>query len=243
MISKIKLFLQNYRILKQYTIPRWLISDLNEAPWRKAEKLGFTVFTNGEVSFAMVPVPEKSYLIGETQVTQDVWKAVTGSLPKGKKGHNFPVNNISLEDCLNFIQKLNKLTGETFRLPTKEEWQYAAKGGTLSNNTPYAGSYNASECAWYLKNSGDSIHPVKQKRPNEIGLYDMSGNVFEWTSSEITVHPQSIDPSDTNGIVKQIICGGCYSSDEYYLEPKHFKDWHSTTRYPTVGLRLVLDKV
>ena len=121
-----------------------------------------------------------SYYIGETEVTQELWKAVMGNNPSNFKGDNLPVEQVSWEDCQTFIGKLNDLTGKRFRLPTEAEWEYAARGGKRSNHTQYSGSSNIDDVAWYSGNSGSKTHPVKTKKPNEFGLYDMSGNVNEW---------------------------------------------------------------
>ena len=121
-----------------------------------------------------------SYYIGETEVTQELWKAVMGNNPSNFKGDNLPVENVSWEDSQTFIGKLNDLTGKRFRLPTEAEWEYAARGGKRSNHTQYSGSSNIDDVAWYSGNSGSKTHPVKTKKPNEFGLYDMSGNVNEW---------------------------------------------------------------
>ncbi len=121
------------------------------------------------------------YYIGQIQVTQELWEAVMGSNPSYFKGDNQrPVENVSWNDCQEFIEKLNRLTGKNFRLPTEAEWEYAARGGNKSRGYKYSGSDNPDLVAWYDDNSGDKTHPVAQKQSNESGLYDMSGNVWEW---------------------------------------------------------------
>ena len=121
------------------------------------------------------------YYIGQTQVTQELWQAVMGSNPSYFKGDNQrPVEKVSWDDCQEFIEKLNQLTGKSFRLPTEAEWEYAARGGSKSKGYKYSGSNDADAVAWWDNNSGSKTHPVAQKQSNELGLYDMSGNVWEW---------------------------------------------------------------
>ena len=121
-----------------------------------------------------------TYSIGETEVTQALWEAVMGKNPSNWQGENLPVEQVSWKDCQKFITKLNKLTGRHFRLPTEAEWEYAARGGNRSRGYKYSGSNSIGDVAWYDSNSSGKTHPVKTKQANELGLYDMSGNVYEW---------------------------------------------------------------
>ena len=123
------------------------------------------------------------YYIGETEVTQELWTAVMGSNPSHFTGDMLrPVENVSWDDCQTFISKLNQLTGGRFLLPTEAQWEYAARGGNKSKGYTYSGSDAEDDVAWYWYNSDRMTHPVKTKAPNELGIYDMSGNVFEWCS-------------------------------------------------------------
>ena len=121
-----------------------------------------------------------SYYIGETEVTQELWQAVMGTNPSYSKGNKKPVEQVSWNDCQEFITKLNNLTGKNFRLPTEAEWEYAARGGNKSKGYKYSGSNTIDNVAWYTSNSGSQTHDVKTKQANELGIYDMSGNVYEW---------------------------------------------------------------
>ena len=122
------------------------------------------------------------YYIGKTEVTQALWKAVMGSNPSEFKGDDLPVECVSWDDCQEFIRKLNSLTGQHFRLPTEAEWEFACRGGNKSRGYKYSGSNYIDNVAWYDGNSGKKTHPVATKSPNELGIYDMSGNVWEWCS-------------------------------------------------------------
>ena len=121
-----------------------------------------------------------SYAIGETEVTQELWLAVMGSNPSYYSGKQLPVESVSWDNCQTFIAKLNQLTGANFRLPTEAEWEFAARGGHKTLGYKYAGSNTIGDVAWYDGNSSSKTHSVAQKQPNELGLYDMSGNVSEW---------------------------------------------------------------
>ena len=148
---------------------------------------------NDIVSFKMIRVEGGSkgtFYMGETQVTQALWQAVMGNNPSQYKGPDHPVECVSWFDICGedgkgtnpdcFLYKLNKKTGKNFRLPTEAEWEYAALGGNKSKGYVYAGSDDIDKVAWHDGNSKNSTHPVKQLSPNELGIYDMSGNVWEW---------------------------------------------------------------
>ena len=122
------------------------------------------------------------YYIGKTEVTQALWMAVMGSNPSRFKGDYLPVEQVSWDDCQEFIRKLNALTGQNFRLPTEAEWEFACRGGNNSRGYKYSGSNDIDNVAWYDGNSGYKTHPVATKLPNELGIYDMTGNVWEWCS-------------------------------------------------------------
>ena len=123
-----------------------------------------------------------SYYIGKYEVTQAEWKAVMGSNPSKSKGDNLPVECVSWYDCQKFIRKLNTISGKNFRLPTEAEWEFAARGGNNSRGYKYSGSNDIGSVAWYNGNieGWTQTHSVGLKFPNELGLYDMTGNVREW---------------------------------------------------------------
>jgi formylglycine-generating enzyme required for sulfatase activity len=127
-----------------------------------------------------------SFYIGKYAITQAQWKAVMGSNPsKFTTDDQLPVESASWEDIANaggFLEKLNTLTGKKYRLPTEEEWEYAARGGKHKSPYMYSGSDVIDEVGWYSGNSGNSTRPVAQKKPNELGIYDMTGNLWEWVA-------------------------------------------------------------
>lgn len=182
------------------------------------------------------------YYIGKTEVTQALWKAVMGSNPSEFKGDNLPVENVSWYDCQEFIRKLNSLTGQNFRLPTEAEWEFACRGGNNSLGYKYSGSDSIDNVAWYDGNSGDKTHPVATKSANELGIYDMSGNVEEWCCDwygDYTSGAQT-NPKGPESGSDRVYRGGsclniasyCRSSIRIIIIP--------TLRYNFLGLRLAL---
>ena len=182
------------------------------------------------------------YYIGKYEVTQKLWKAVMGSNPSGFKGDNLPVENVNWNDVQTFIRKLNQLTGKNYRLPTEAEWEYAARGGNNSRGNKYSGSDNVGSVAWYYENSGSTTHPVGSKSPNELGIYDMSGNVWEWCQDWYGYYSSSSqrNPKGPASGSHRVYRGGswlnnaryCRVSDRSYISPDH--------RNYILGFRLVL---
>jgi len=187
-----------------------------------------------------------SFSIGETEVTQELWKAVMGSNPsKQKTGDTHPVETVSWNDCQEFIRKLNSLTGKNYRLPTEAEWEFAARGGTKSKGYKYAGSNTLNDVAWHYGNHKLYHVEVAKKQANELGLYDMIGNVEEWVNDYWTMDYYSISPqNDPTGPATgylYVVRGGSISS----LEVKYCRNASRSAQKPEVkgyniGLRLGL---
>lgn len=184
------------------------------------------------------------YYIGKYEVTQALWKAVMGNNPSKFNGDNLPVEQVSWDDCQEFINKLNRITGKTFRLPTEAEWEYAARGGKKSRGYQYSGSDNPSDVAWYEDNSSSKTHVVGTKQANELGIYDMSGNVFEWCQDWEGSYSSSsqVNPTGANSGSNRVFRGGswfytariCRSSCRSFNSPGH--------RFFNLGFRLVLSE-
>lgn len=183
------------------------------------------------------------YYIGETEVTEALWKAVMGKLPSGYgQGDNYPVTGVSWKDCQKFIHRLNQLTGKQYRLPTEAQWEFAARGGNLSRRTEYSGSSDINEVAWYSNNSALKKNPVATKKPNELGIYDMTGNALEWCQDVYGIYPseQQYDPTGPTHGSDHVIRGGSYlnSSSLSTVTCRNL----SESVYDWIGFRLALKK-
>ena len=163
------------------------------------------------------------FYIGKFEVTQKEWKAIMGGNPSMFKGANLPVQCMSWYDCQQFIKNLNAKTGKKYRLPTEAEWEYAARGGNKSKGYKYSGSNDINAVAWYEGNSNKMTHEVGQKQPNELGIFDMSGNVLEWCSdwydesyykNSPNNNPQGPSSGDIN-----ILRGGSWDYPKEYCSP------------------------
>lgn len=154
-----------------------------------------------------------SFFICKYEVTQEEWETVMASNPSRFKGSRLPVDNVSWDDCHIFIQRLNDMTGKKFRLPTEAEWEYAARGGSKSRGYKYAGSNNINNVSWCDENSGGKTHEVGQKEPNELGLFDMSGNVWEWCSDKYGnyVGASLTDPAGAISGLDRVCRGGSWN--------------------------------
>ena len=202
------------------------------------------------------------YWIGETEVTQEIWQAVMGNNPSYFKGNKLPVESVSWNDVQDFIMKLNRLTGQGFRLPTEAEWEYAARGGKEQDGYIYAGGSSLGDVGWYWQNSGDNFlhgtdddwdliaiqynhcktHPVAQKRPNALGLYDMSGNVWEWCSDwygdDYYKNSPTYNPKGPNNGSSRVLRGGGCSINASSCRVAHRNGNYPGYRNYDLGFRL-----
>lgn len=190
-------------------------------------------------------VTVQSFYLGETEVTQELWKAVMGKNPSKFKLEGHPVEWIRWTDCIDFLEKLNQLTGQKFRLPMEAEWEWAARGGIYSKHYRYAGSDELEGIAWYRQNTGDlrkKHQPVAQLKPNELGLYDMTGNVSEWCMDYYVPYGEdpTKEPSNLAKRVFRIIRGGSYSHSPYYLRLSNRNFFVNWRHDDNLGLRLAL---
>ena len=172
-------------------------------------------------------VTVSSFAIGQTEVTQELWKAVMGWNYSGHEGSlQYPVEYVNYSMCQEFIAKLNEMTGKNFRFPTEAEWEFAARGGNQSQGYLYAGSNTINEVAWYSDNSGGATHIVGTKAPNELGIYDMSGNVWEWCSDWYDNYSAGaqVDPVGPETGGEKVMRGGSwYGSGKKCRITKRFK--------------------
>jgi formylglycine-generating enzyme required for sulfatase activity len=193
--------------------------------------------------------------MGETVVTQALWKAVMGvrvSLQRVKvdapwplrgEGNDFPIYYVSYDEIVNeFLPKLNRLTRKSFRLPTEAEWEYAARGGKMGKGYKYAGSDTIGDVAWYRENSGGETHVVKTRSPNELGLYDMSGNVWEWCQDWYGAYDSisQTDPVGPSDGARRVLRGGCWNYFAGHCRVSYRFDCVPGIRYYYFGFRLVL---
>ena len=183
-----------------------------------------------------------SYRIGKYEVTQELWEAVMGSNPSYFKGPKRPVENVSWKDCDDFIKELDSLTGQNFRLPTEAEWEYAARGGKNKNSYKYSGSNDLADVAWYGDNSSSETHDVGQKSPNSLGLYDMSGNVWEWCYDWYGAYPSSsqINPSGPSSGSYRVLRGGCWYFNARFCRVSYRGCYTPSYRNSNGGFRLCL---
>ncbi|UJF20154.1 formylglycine-generating enzyme family protein [Vibrio sp. SS-MA-C1-2] len=195
------------------------------------------------------PVTIDSFYMSKFELTQDIFTEVMGPSYTYFPGDNNPMNNVSWQQVQFFIAELNKRTHLKFRLPTEAEWEFAAQGGNQSKGYKYSGSNNIDQVAWYAGNANNKLHPVGQKKPNELGLYDMTGNVGELVSDAYDKDFYFISPSnnpnnniDTDrNLAHKSLRGGGYSYDANESE-NYRRDFASqSTILVDIGLRLAID--
>ena len=190
------------------------------------------------------------YYIGETEVTQDLWEMVMKDRPSSFFGNKRPVERVSWDDCQEFITRLNQLTGMNFRLPTEAEWEYAARGGNKSQGYKYSGSNTIRDVAWYSDNSYQDnsyqTHEVKTKQANELGIYDMSGNVWEWCQDWYGNYSGSsqTNPTGPTSGSRRVRRGGSwyYSGSAYHCRVSYRGNYSPGSSNYDLGLRLSLSQ-
>jgi len=186
------------------------------------------------------------YYMAQTEVTQALWKTVMGNdnNPSTIKGDNLPVNNVLWEEAQAFVEKLSQTTGQNFYLPTEAEWEYAARGGKKSKGYLYAGSNKVDEVAWYNSNSGGVTHPVAQKMPNELGIYDMSGNVWEWCSDWLAPYTAEAQLNPTGPAIGEchVYHGGGWTYGQNFCRSSNRRQTVSGYVQQALGLRVVMRK-
>ena len=197
-----------------------------------------------------------SYYIGQTEVTQALWKAVMGTTvsqqrdkantywPLRGEGSNYPRYYISWDECQSFVAKLNQLTGKRFRLPTEAEWEYSCRGGNMSRGYKYSGSNTIGDVAWYKDNSNSETHPVATKSPNGLGIYDMSGNVWELCQDWYGKYSSNAqtNPTGASSGSYRVSRGGCWFSFANYCRSSNRSNLSPDRRSSYVGLRLALSE-
>ena len=193
------------------------------------------------------------FFMGSTEVTQKLWKAVMGSNPSKFEGDDLPVEYVSWNDCQTFLVELNAMKGTsnsssysgwTFRLPTEAEWEYAARGGEKSKGYKYSGSDDIASVAWYMGNSDSKTHAVGTKKPNELGLYDMSGNVSEWCldwyASDYYSKSPYLNPCNNVSASSRALRGGNWGSNGKFFRIAYRSSYSPANKSSNYGLRLVL---
>lgn len=183
------------------------------------------------------------YYIGQFEVTQELYKFVMGYNPSHFVGDSLPVDNISWVDAKTFIHELNKMTGKQYRLPTEAEWEFAARGGRWSQDLNYSGSDDLNAVGWCDGNSGRRTHAVGTKAPNELDIYDMCGNVYEWCQDRYAIYkadPQT-NPQGPDFGKARVMRGGSWRSEARNCRNTYRSSEDYEARILNCGLRLAMD--
>ncbi|MDR0970975.1 MAG: SUMF1/EgtB/PvdO family nonheme iron enzyme [Bacteroidales bacterium] len=186
-----------------------------------------------------------SFSISRYEITQTQWQKIMGTNPSSNaRGGNYPVTNVSWEDAQEFCKRLSAATGKQYRLPTEAEWEYAARGGNRSRGYKYSGSNNLNDVGWYENNSGKNTAPVGEKHPNELGIYDMSGNVYEWCLDKYDDYSTSmhteINPKNDKKGYYRVFRGGSWRYDAEKCRVAYRYYYRSNGKFKTLGFRVVL---
>ncbi len=224
----------------------YMVFDVNGAIFKMVRveggtfQMGATIEQGNYAKNDEIPVHSvtlSDFMVGETVVTRELWAAVMGSNPSYFKGAKNPVACVSWDDCRDFISKLNTLTDQNFRLPTEAEWEFAARGGNKSGHFKFSGSNSIGEVAWY---DNSEICPVGTKKPNELGIYDMSGNVWEWCEDRYGDYnsSQQTNPKGPDEGSCRVLRGGSYCDSARYCRVSRRN--YNTPDYSRYGLGLRL---
>ena len=182
-------------------------------------------------------------------VTQKQWVSIMDTNPSYHKGDDLPVEQVSWLDVQVFIAKLNEITGKNYRLATEAEWEYAARGGKNSKGYKYSGSDNLDEIAWYILNSENKTHPVGTKKPNELGIYDMTGNLWEWCNDWYGAYTNELpneipymltDPQGATMGSSRVIRGGRWECPARFCRVSYRRSANPEIPSNKVGFRIVL---
>lgn len=215
--------------------------------------MGATAERGSDASSRERPVHQvtlSSFFIGQTEVTQALWTAVMGSNPSYFKGNQLPVERVSWEDCQVFIDLLNEMTDQNFRLPTEAEWEFAARGGNDSQGYKYSGSNDLSSVGWYSYNDSWELrgtgyygtHAVSTRNPNELQIFDMSGNVHEWCQDWYGDYDsrEQIDPTGPASGMTRVYRGGNWFFDDWFCRVSFRNGLSPTNSNYGIGLRLAM---
>ncbi len=232
-----------------------------EAQKAVTQETGLSMITVTGGKMAMmghIAVTLSSFEMSKTLVTQEEYQKIMGNNPSHFLGKDLPVDSVSWYEAVTFCNKLSQSEGLTpayevegrtvrwnhssngYRLPTEAEYEYAARGGNHPDHTTFAGSNTASEVAWYVENSSKTTHPVAQKKSNGLGLYDLSGNLYEWCWDwyDETL-PGGKDPSGPSQGSLKVLRGGCWKSPEYYVGVAIRSNSFPYDNDPVLGFRVV----